>query len=357
LSYPERRYGRATGRWVGEVRHRNGRFRNATFKSKEVADAYEAHVRAYGEEPEWARRVGDTAKDSFASVLEELESLGGPEGVWAQKRDPSGLRRRAWVKGSKIGQTPINLVNRPLIDKVILTELGAKPGRTKGQTLKPATINKYLSVISATLTFAEDSGLIENQPKLPWRKVAKFHQPVYTPEHRAAVIAELNRREWCVEAFVFELMEFTGFRRGEILNLKPENILDGEFLVLTDVMAVKTENSLRMACIGRNYAARLAALITDRKLPVGSKFYYRLKTAVKSCGITMPRPSHACRHTFATRTVNSGIHLKEAQVLLGHGDISTTADYMHPTLDALRSVAKNLARQRGIMLDVPEVAV
>src|SRR5712664_4254345 len=350
MSYPERRYGRATGWWVGEVRHKNGRFRDR-FKTKEMADAFEAHIRAHGEPPAWCSKQVETAKAAFSTVCREFEALGGPEGIWALKRDPSGLRRRAWVCESKIGSTPINLVNRPLIDEVIIKGLASKPGRTKGQPMKPATINKYLSVVSAVMTYAEDSGLIENSPKLPWRHVSKYNQPVYTPAQVPAVINAFNLRGWCVEGFVFELMEFTGFRRGEILGLKAENIIAVEFLALKDVLTVKTETSLRMACIGHGYAARLSTIITRQELPAGSTFYYRLKTVLKSCVRVMPRPSHACRHTFATRTVNSGIAMKICMELLGHKNVATTADYQHPALDDLREVAKTLARQRGISLD------
>jgi hypothetical protein len=54
MSYLEKRGQHSTGWWYGEYKHKTaGRFR-ARFKTKDEADAYEAHVRAFGQEPDWA---------------------------------------------------------------------------------------------------------------------------------------------------------------------------------------------------------------------------------------------------------------------------------------------------------------
>jgi hypothetical protein len=54
MSYLEKRGQHSTGWWYGEYTHKTaGRFR-ARFKTKDQADAYEAHIRAFGQEPDWA---------------------------------------------------------------------------------------------------------------------------------------------------------------------------------------------------------------------------------------------------------------------------------------------------------------
>lgn len=342
MAYPERRGGRATGRWYGEVKHpKAGRFRRR-FKDMQAAVAYEEHVRAFGEEPEWSLTEVETAEDAFSAVLDALEQAGGPNGTWRSKRDPSGARRRWWVKNSKIGRTPVNLVTRKLVDEVITKGIGGK--------LKPATINKYLTVIHATLEYAEACEMITGIPKLPWQKVPKHYQPKYTQKDVRAVVEALAGHGWPVEAFCFDMMEFTGFRAGEWLGLNEDNIVDDEFIALTDIRAVKTEKSLRMACIGVENVAVLRGYLAAGSLPAVRTLYYRVGVALKTCGINIPRRLHALRHTFASRTVNSGIDLQEAQELLGHVDPSTTVKYREMDKDVLRERAKKLARGRGITL-------
>src|SRR5258708_2678522 len=130
MSYPEKRNSEFTGWWYGEIRHpKAGRFRKRV-RTKELAEAYESHIKAHGEEPDWAKPSAEYAADSFKAVADELKSIGGPDGTWARGRDPSGMQRLEWVCcATKIGSTPINLVTRKLVEEYVLKPLLAKPGK------------------------------------------------------------------------------------------------------------------------------------------------------------------------------------------------------------------------------------
>lgn len=51
---------------------------------------------------------------------------------------------------------------------------------------------------------------------------------------------------------------------------------------------------------------------------------------------------HVLRHTFATRIVERGANLGQAQKLLGHEDVGTTTRYTHPSMEALHDAVKKL---------------
>ncbi len=46
---------------------------------------------------------------------------------------------------------------------------------------------------------------------------------------------------------------------------------------------------------------------------------------------------HVLRHTYATRLLDSGLNIREVQMLLGHSDVSTTMIYTHVNPAALRA--------------------
>jgi site-specific recombinase XerD len=51
---------------------------------------------------------------------------------------------------------------------------------------------------------------------------------------------------------------------------------------------------------------------------------------------------HTLRHTFATNLLRNGVDLKTVQTLLGHEDMQTTAQYLHPDAKQLANAVRKL---------------
>ena len=65
---------------------------------------------------------------------------------------------------------------------------------------------------------------------------------------------------------------------------------------------------------------------------------YVCRQAAKRAGIKRRVPPHLFRHACATHMLDAGADLRTIQVLLGHADISTTARYLHVSIQRLQAV-------------------
>jgi integrase len=201
---------------------------------------------------------------------------------------------------------------------------------------KPATINRHVATLKHMFSKAVQWEMVETH-------VAEKVRQVKLLEENNKRLRYLSKEEChtllssCdahLRPIVIMAMN-TGMRKGEILNLKWDNVdLKNGFLLLD-----KTKNGGRRE-VPINHTLESALKNIVRRLdilyvfynPVTGKPYDNIKksfnSALKRAGV-VDFKFHDLRHTFASQLVMAGIDLTTVKELLGHKSLVMTLRYAH----------------------------
>lgn len=211
------------------------------------------------------------------------------------------------------------------------------------------TINRKLSALSTILRTAH-----EQEP--PW--VGKVLKMPRRPEgsHRIRWIDEREEAlllAKCDDLGLTDLKDFiilaidTGFRRGELLRLRPQDVQGG----ILHLHAGTTKNDDARAVPGTRRALEVVKRRSNYRtlfqgLPEHS---LRWQWGVLKQAVGLADDSqfvvHTLRHTCASRMVQRGVPLAVVQKWMGHKDIQTTLRYAHLAPDSLMQAMKALEEE------------
>lgn len=343
MAYPERRKGKATGKWRTDFEHKGVPYKRS-FESKAEADGFEAYVRATGTEPPQHAKHKATGT-SFREVAEMCKAAGGPrKAKWFAARDTSVIQRLELIC-ERLGDLDVSMVGTQELDRLVVY-LRARPGYHGSKSLSNATINRYLSAASAVLSFASARGMIVGRPVVPLQTETGARTEVISPELEDGMLGWLRERGHAREAVVIRVLLETGMRVGELYVVSSGQITD-EWIRLHPNQT-KTAKG-REVWLHPDLARELRALVAGGALPNMYHLRKHFTDAVKSCGGSDELVLHSCRHTRATRLLQAGILPAIVMQMLGWTNTATMARYTHVNSTMHAEAAKITSRMRGVI--------
>lgn len=248
----------------------------------------------------------------------------------------------------------------------------------KGQKFAPATCRKIFVILQSIFTRAVEQGFLKETPCtkaviLPKAEKPKEKKPFLT-EHQARELLKMLEADTQFNRIIKVLL-YTGMRSGECLALQwqdidfenktihientltdvggkhwlqpPKTATSNRYIALSDILAdilikQKEHNTAKINKLGRdynhpemiftndygNYVDRSGLNVKFRKFVENTDFNF----------ITL----HSLRHCNATLLINNGIDLKIVSELLGHSDVSTTANVYADVLHSAKVKAADL---------------
>ncbi len=351
--YPERRKGRLTGKWIAEVTRNGAREARKRFDTQREGQRWKDTYVLAGEVPKAEEPVVDLGPSLEDVVAEARQKK--PE--WVRGRDPSGQRRVDYVVARIGPRKPVREICTKDLDNLV-ADLKRRPGRSG--RLSEGTVNRYLSAISAVLTFAKERKYLTDVPTVPWQTEGGKRLHWVTEDAEDAICAHMLEHERYSSALTVRALAASGMRWGELETLEPEQIdipADPTQQAWVRLWETKTDDP-RSIPIDRELARDLKALVAKNGVPNHSTFSKHYKAALKSAGQSPKLCVHSLRHSTATRLVQKGVHLAVVQRFLGHKAIQTTMRYVKVADSDLEAASKKLSPRAGYSAasaEVPEM--
>lgn len=336
------------GTWVVEFNLRGHRVKEAVpeARTKKQAEQVEIQIR---------QAIFDRKYNRASAVTRFSDFVEGVFLPWTRenKRSWKDDEQRAEKLKEFFGQRAIRDITPMLIEK-FKSELRKSDSRYK-RPFSPATVNRYLQVLSRVLSMAYENGIVDGNPM---SRVKRLREPEPRQRYLNQFSDDEEERLMKVLAVygehVVALAELdleVGMRLGELLNTKWEDVDETSQLVFM----TKTKNAEpRLVPLTAHALGILRRLRQDapddevifdstrtgRKRP---QMVVCFEQAVEEAGVG-DFHFHDLRHTFATRLRAASVHEYDIADLLGH---STTPGETRNTKDHARLRAWCPAKTEG----------
>jgi site-specific recombinase XerD len=216
------------------------------------------------------------------------------------------------------------------------------------QSISPTTLNIELRSLKSTFNSAVKWELLKENP---FRKVSllKIPQrpPIYLTKEDFKKLISVVKEPLLRDVFLFAVL--TGFRKGEMLNLKWSGVdLQKRQVTIENSEGFTTKsgksrtiplNDAVFDMLSKRNAERNGCeYVFHRKGYKLNDLYltHRFKKYVVDLGLNPQLHLHSCRHTAASWLVDAGVSLYIVQNILGHANIATTQIYSHLSQNTLQ---------------------
>ena len=287
----------------------------------------------------------------FTSFLDylNLEKNYSKHTLTAYHKDLLGFREFAL---SEFDFSEINNVSYAIIRSWIV--------KLVGDGVSNRTINRKISSLRTYYRFLLKIGDIEVSP-LVKHKVLKTTKKLQVPfsEKEIEDVLEILKGENSFlglrNKLIVELFYSTGMRRGELVNLKLNDISDSQKTI--KVLGKRNKeriipllpSALNTIASYIDYRKSLSSikdvhylLLTEKGAKVYETLVYRvINNYFSKASEKVKKSPHILRHSFATHLLNEGADIKSVKELLGHSSLASTQIYANNSISKLKQVYKN----------------
>jgi site-specific recombinase XerD len=221
---------------------------------------------------------------------------------------------------------PIRQINPELIEKFRVTR---KAGVTN------TTINHDLKALRKYLDIAVSKGYMKENPA---RKIALLSEPknriprCFYPNELKLFFQSLKKFHHLLHGeldFIIRCLIYTGLRRSELINLKPENIK----LHLRQIHLIGKGQKARVVGIHHSLTNEFKKRVKRGYiLHPGidpSSISHAFKKITRHLGLSETLTLHSLRHTYISYLLEKGVPAKRVKERAGHFSLTITDHYTH----------------------------
>ncbi|MCM1528781.1 MAG: site-specific integrase [Alistipes sp.] len=292
---------------------------------------------------------------------------------WFEEYAQPNLRNTTYERMLQLRKRVYAAIGHMRMDKITPRQIQAfvnslsKEGANErtGKPLAPKTIRHNLSFVSDVFAYAVKMGVVSENPcsKVTLPKNEQNEKKIYTPEQVQKFLTLLNDEPLKYRTF-FNLMIYSGFRRGEMLGLEWKDVdFENNIIsvrrtsnytakkgVYTDTTKTrKSQRTLKFPQAIMDMLKEYKAEQDEQALKCGDKWVETDRLYTKWNGEPMQNGTpyfwlgefcekhnlpfyglHSFRHLFASLLVNQGVDIVTVSGALGHSTVSTTSNiYCH----------------------------
>lgn len=217
------------------------------------------------------------------------------------------------------------------------------------KNMEKVTIKTQRAILKVLFKMAVDKGYIVKNPVADTSRVRVPHKEMKTLSQEEAKRLLGFAKEYSEPMYLLILLALTtGMRRGELLGLCWDCVLDDKIRVWRNLIQTKegpkldepkTTAGRRTISVAKDVVEKLQVMRGDSEYvfrwngwgdnTTFSRVADAFREVLKRAGISGFR-FHDLRHTHATQLISQGVDIKTVSKRLGHEDIKTTLDlYAH----------------------------